>query len=111
MHCWKYFNYKLKLFNKFNVSPNCFHPKPKVNSTVLYLKPKDRIAYKIKDIQNLEKITNILFSNKRKMINKAINKIFNKKKLKSIKNLNLLCRPSELRPEKYYEITEFFEEI
>ena len=104
-------NYKLKLFNKFNVSPNCFHPKPKVNSTVLYLKPKDRIAYKIKDIQNLEKITNILFSNKRKMINKAINKIFNKKKLKSIKNLNLLCRPSELRPEKYYEITEFFEEI
>ena len=45
------------------------------------------------------------------MINKAIKKIFKKKQLKSIKNLNLLCRPSELKPEKYYEITEFFEQI
>ena len=104
-------NYKLKIFDKFNVSPNCFYPKPKVNSTVLYLKPNERISYKIENIQNLEKITNILFSNKRKMINKAIKKIFKKKQLKSIKNLNLLCRPSELKPEKYYEITEFFEQI
>jgi len=104
-------NYRLKVLNKFNVSPNCFFPKPKIDSTILYLKPNEKISNKIKNIENLEKITNILFSNKRKMINKNMKKIFNKNQLDSIKNLNLKSRPSDLKPEKYYEITELFEKL
>ena len=104
-------NYRLKVLNKFNVSPNCFFPKPKIDSTILYLKPNKKISNKIKNIENLEKITNILFSNRRKMINKNMKKIFNKDQLDSIKNLNLKSRPSDLKPEKYYEITELFERI
>ena len=65
----------------------------------------------IKNIENLEKITNIFFSGKRKMINKKIKNIFNKEKLDLIKDLNLKSRPSNLKPEKYYEITELFEKI
>ena len=104
-------NYKLEVLSQFNVSPNCFYPIPKVDSTVLYFKPKKEISYKIGDISNLEKITNILFSNKRKMINKNIKKIFNKEKISTIKNLDLKCRPSNVKPEKYYEITKLFEKI
>ena len=104
-------NYKLKVLDKFDVSPNSFFPKPKVNSTVLYLKPNTKKFDKIKKIENLEKITNILFSNKRKMINKTIKKIFSRDQLNLIKNLNLTCRPSELEPEKYYELTNFFESL
>ena len=103
-------NYKLDILNKFLVSPNCFFPKPKVDSTVLYLKPKIKQKNKIKKIENLERITNVLFSNKRKMINKNIKKIFKQhEKVKLIKDLNLNLRPSEIKPEKYYEITEIFE--
>ena len=102
-------NYKLNIVNKFNVSPNCFSPKPKIISTVLYLKPNKIIRNKIKNIENLEKITNILFSNKRKMINKSIKKIFNKEEPSLIKNLNLKLRPSNLNPEKIYEIVKIFE--
>ena len=105
-------NYRLKVINKFNVSPNCFFPKPKVDSTVLYFEPQNKIYVKIKKIKNLEKITNILFSNRRKMINKNIRKIFKKKDfIKLIKNLNLNSRPSELMPEKYYEITKLYEQM
>ena len=104
-------NYKLKVQSKFNVTSNCFFPKPKVDSTVLHFKPIKKITKKIKNIENLEKITNILFSNKRKMINKNIKKIFSKNQLELIKNLDLKSRPSNLKPEKYYEITEFFEKI
>ena len=46
---------------------------------VIQFKPKNKILYKIKDIKNLEKVTNTLFSNRRKMINKNIKKIINKK--------------------------------
>ena len=66
-------NYRLKLLKNFLVSPNCFFPKPKVTSMVIHFKPKKK-KYKIKNIKNLEKITNIIFSNKRKMINKNIRK-------------------------------------
>ena len=34
-------NYRLKVKNNFNVSANCFYPKPKVTSTVLHLSPID----------------------------------------------------------------------
>ena len=95
----------------FNVSPNVFFPKPKVDSTVLHFKPNHEMFKKIKNVQNLEKITNMLFSNKRKMINKTMKRIFNKDNLNSIKNLNLNSRPSDLKPEMYYEITEMFENL
>jgi 16S rRNA (adenine1518-N6/adenine1519-N6)-dimethyltransferase len=104
-------NYKLKVLNKFNVSPNCFLPKPKIDSTVLHFKPNKEVLKKIKNVENLEKITNMLFSNKRKMINKTMKKIFNKGQLDSIKDLDLKSRPSDLKPEKYYEITEIFENL
>ena len=101
-------NYKLSVLNKFQVSPNCFFPKPKVTSIVIHFKPKVQ-KYKIKKIKNLEKVTNILFSNKRKMINKNIKKILSKNKIKKIKNLNQNLRPSEISPETYYEIAKLFE--
>ena len=45
------------------------------------------------------------------MINKNMKKIFNRDQLDSIKDLNLKSRPSNLKPEKYYEITELFEKL
>ena len=104
-------NYRLKVFDKFDVSPNSFFPKPKIKSTVLYLKPNTKKFDKIKKIENLEKITKILFSNKRKMINKTMKKIFSKEQLNLLKSFNLKCRPSELEPKKYYELTKFFESL
>ena len=102
-------SYRLKVLNKFLISPNCFFPKPKVNSMIIHFKPKVRTEYKIKKISSLEKITNILFSNKRKMINKNIKKILNEKEIASIPLLNINLRPSEITPEIFYKITEFFE--
>ncbi len=104
-------DYRLNIFDKFIVSPNCFFPKPKIQSMIINFKPKKKLFSKIKHIENLEKITNILFSNKRKMINKNINKIFKNKKSAFIENLDLKLRPSELNPEIIYKITEEFEKI
>ena len=103
-------NYRLNILNKFNVSSNCFFPKPKIKSTVICFQPNSTLLNKIRKIENLEKITNTFFSTKRKMINKNIKKIFkNYKDIKFINNLDLNSRPSDLSPDKYYKITEFFE--
>jgi len=102
-------NYRLNFLEKFLVSPNCFSPKPKVNSMVIHFEPKKKISFNIKKIENLEKVTNILFSNKRKMINKNLKKILNDSEIKEITGLKVNLRPSELKPEVFYQITEMFE--
>ena len=65
--------------------------------------------FKIKNISNLENITNLLFSNKRKMINKNLKKIIDIKLIKNIDGLKTNHRPSNLSPEIYYKITELYE--
>ena len=76
---------------------------------IIHFKPKIKNLYKINKINNLEKITNILFSNKRKMINKNIKKILDQDKIKNISGLKINLRPSDISPEIYYKITELFE--
>ena len=73
--------YRLNILKKFIVSPNCFSPKPKIKSMVIHFKPKYKTRLNLNNIENLEKITRMLFSNKRKMVNKNIKKILNEKKL------------------------------
>tara|TARA_A100001015_G_scaffold307390_1_gene403207 strand:+ start:888 stop:1670 length:783 start_codon:yes stop_codon:yes gene_type:complete len=102
-------NYKLKFIEKFLVSSNCFFPKPKVTSIVIHFKILKKKFFDIKNISNLEKITNMLFSNKRKMINKRIRKILNNEKIKKIPELNLNLRPERISPNIFYKITELYE--
>ena len=102
-------DYRFEVANKFIVTQNCFKPKPKVLSIVIHFKPKKQLSFKIKDLTKLERITNILFSNKRKMINKNISKILKKSDIKKIADLNLSSRPEELKPDIYYKLAEFIE--
>ena len=76
---------------------------------VIHFKPRSKKLSKLKNINNLEKVTNILFSNKRKMINKNIKKLLNTTEIDKIDNINLNYRPSEIDPAIYYRITEIFE--
>jgi len=101
-------DYRLNILKKFLVSPNCFLPKPKVTSLVIHFKPKINTII-LKDITNLEKITNVIFSNKRKMINKNIKKILSKKDILLINNLKLNLRPAEIEPEIFYKIAKLYE--
>ena len=105
-------NYRFDVLKKFNVSPNCFLPKPKVNSTVIFLKPKKMNKHKIENIGNLEMITRIFFSNRRKMINKPLSKIFkNHVSVAEKLKIKLHLRPSELSNDDYYKLTEYYEKV
>jgi 16S rRNA (adenine1518-N6/adenine1519-N6)-dimethyltransferase len=81
-----------------------------VDSKIIAFKPKIKNDYKISNIKNLEKITHIFFSNKRKMINKPFSKIFdNYKEVAEQLKINLSLRPSELSCNDYYRLTEYYE--
>ncbi len=105
-------NWRLEIKKHFDISKNCFFPKPKVNSTLLSFKPKKNNFYKLKNPKNLEEVTRILFSNRRKMINKNFKKLF-KNNIIPAKNLNinLNSRPEELSKEIYYKIALKYENL
>ena len=102
---------RLKIVDSFNVSENCFYPVPKVKSTVLVFEPVINKDFQVKNISNLEKITHVFFSKKRKMINKAFKKLFKNPDLVAKKiNINLNLRPSKISEKEYYKITASFED-
>ena len=105
-------NLKFDIIHNFKISKECFFPSPKIDSKIIAFKPKVKIKYKIKNIENLEKITQIFFAGRRKMINKPFSKIFkNYKEIAKSLNIDLNKRPSELSCENFYEITEIYEKI
>jgi len=92
-----------------DIPPNCFYPKPKVNSSILFFKPKKNF-FDIRDLNNLEYITRTFFSFKRKMIKKPMRQIFSNDDVVSIKlGLKLNDRPQNLNPQNYYEICKQYE--
>ena len=73
---------------------------------------KKNNQFNLKNPKNLELVTRILFSNKRKMINKNFKKLFNQNIYVSKNlNLNLNARPAELNYETYYRITREYEKL
>ena len=105
-------NWRLEIKKHFDVSKNSFFPKPKVDSTLLSFKPKKNNLFDLKNPKSLEIVTRVLFSNRRKMINKNFKKLFNQNmSISKNLNLDLSARPEELNYETYYKIAEQYEKL
>ena len=104
-------NWKLKITKHFDVSRNCFYPKPRVESSVLSFVPETKYV-KFQNAKSLEVVTRVFFSQKRKMINKPIKQLFNNSNeiLNKLK-INLNLRPQNLSKEIYFEITKEYENL
>ena len=101
---------RFKILNYFYVSKHCFFPKPKVDSIVIEFQPIVRKDINFKSIKSLEYITNIFFSNKRKMINKTLKKLkIDDSKFLKDQNIDITLRPENLSESLYYKITEYYE--
>ena len=104
-------NWKLIIKKICDIKPNSFLPKPKIDSSLLFFSPR-KDFYKINDPKNLEKITRVFFSNRRKMIKKPFNQIFNgDPRILEKLNIDLNLRPQNLNFETYYKLTKEYENL
>ena len=104
-------NWKLNIKKICDISPNSFFPKPKIESTLLFFSPKSNIV-DIDNPKNLEKITRIFFSHRRKMLKKPFNQIFNGNlEILNKLKINLDLRPQNLDLETYYNLTKEYEKL
>ena len=104
-------SWKLNVEKIFDIKPESFSPKPKVDSTLLFFTPKKNF-FKIKDPANLENVTRIFFNHRRKMLKKPFNQLFNGDQIILNKlKINLNLRPQNLSPQTYYQITNEYEKL
>ena len=104
-------NWKLDINKICDIKPASFSPRPRVDSSLLYFTPKQNF-YKIKDPKNLEKITRIFFSHRRKMLKKPFNQLFNgNKKILNTLKIDLNLRPQNLDFDIYYKLTSEYENL
>ena len=102
-------NWKFDIKKIFDVSPNCFFPRPKIESTLLEFLPKTDYI-KIRNPKYLEKITKIFFSQRRKMIKKNFMKLFKDSNYMSKKlKIQLSDRPQNLSTDKFLMIIKEYE--
>ena len=104
-------NWKLNIKKILDIKRECFLPKPKVESSLLFFTPKKNFV-KIKDVNNLEKITRTFFNQRRKMLKKPFNQLFNgNQKIIDKLKIDLNLRPQNLSLDTYYKLTCEYENL
>ena len=104
-------NWKLNIKKIFNIKPEAFSPKPKVDSTLLVFYPKKNFI-KINNPNNLETVTRVFFNQRRKMLKKPFNQLFNgNQKILNNLNLDLNLRPQNLNLDTYYKLAYEYETL
>ena len=104
-------NWRLNINKICDIAPESFSPRPKIQSTLIHFTPKKNFV-DIKDPLNLEKITRVFFSHRRKMLKKPFNQIFNgNNDLLNKFNLDLNLRPQNLDFDTYYKLTIEYEKL
>ncbi len=104
-------NWKLNIRKICDIKPESFFPKPKVDSSLLFFYPKKNFV-KINNPNNLEKVTRIFFNQRRKMLKKPFNQLFNGNQnvLNKLK-IDLNLRPQNLNLDTYYKLASEYEKL
>ena len=104
-------SWKMNCEKIIDIDPKYFYPKPNVWSSLITLTPKSRIE-KLINSKNLEHITNIFFSQRRKMIKKPMKLLFNDYQIIAKKlNIDLSLRPQNISKDQYLEICKCYEDL
>ena len=104
-------NWKLNIKKIIDIKPQSFSPRPKIDSSLLLFTPKEKF-FELSNVKNLEMITRVFFSQRRKMLKKPFNQIFtNAKELSEKFDIDLNLRPQNLEPEMYFKLVKEYEDL
>jgi len=104
-------NWKLTAKKIMDIKPESFSPRPKIDSSLLLFTPKKNF-FELRNSKNLEMITRVFFSQRRKMLKKPFNQVFkNAEEVSEKFSIDLNLRPQNLEPEIYFKLVKEFENL
>ncbi len=104
-------NWKLDIKKICDIKSTSFSPRPRVDSSLIYFKPK-QFFFDINNPKNIEKVTRIFFNQRRKMLKKPFNQLFDGNiEIARKLNIDLSLRPQNLDFETYYKLVREYENL
>ena len=104
-------NWKLNIKKICDIKPYSFSPRPKVDSSLLVFYPKKNFV-KINNPSNLEEVTRVFFNQRRKMLKKPFNQLFNgNQNIQDKLKIDLNLRPQNLSMDTYYYLAQEYENL
>lgn len=104
-HAYNMFSVLVQLYLKteklFDVGPNNFSPKPKVDSAVIRLTRIETLTYSIADFESINNFLRIAFSNKRKTLVNNLSTNYSKEQIHEVLNrlgFSLTIRAEQIKP-------------
>ena len=94
----------------FDVPPEAFHPKPKVDSAVVKLTPYSVSPYSVIDVKVLEKVVAQAFGMRRKTLANNLKPLISAAKLNDLE-INPLARPEQITIKEYIHLAKYLEKL
>lgn len=88
-----------------DLSPECFVPAPKIWSSVLLFMPNQQVLTQ-EQIEKVEKLTNIVFAQRRKMIRQSLKFVDGLEEKAKQVGIELTMRPEEITPQQFLQLAE-----
>ena len=96
--------YYCQVEHLFGVPPECFNPRPKVDSAIVRLTPMATLPVVAEDKALLDKVVNIAFQQRRKTLRNSLKQLLSKEHIEALP-VDTSLRPETLSVKTYVEIS------
>ncbi len=90
--------------NLFAVPPECFDPRPKVDSAIVRLQPHKTLPFVANDTDHLSHLVNIAFQQRRKTLRNTLKQLIDTETIDSL-SIDTSLRPENLSVEDYVNLS------
>ncbi len=97
--------YYCRVENLFDVPPECFNPRPKVDSAIVRLVPYEQPPFPAKNIRLLERLVNTAFQQRRKTLRNALKQLLPTEAIESL-NIDTSVRPENITLQEFVALSD-----
>jgi 16S rRNA (adenine1518-N6/adenine1519-N6)-dimethyltransferase len=96
--------YYCQVDHLFGVPPECFSPRPKVDSAIVRLAPYESLPFIADDIEHFSQLVNLAFQQRRKTLRNTLKQMINKEQIDSL-SIDVSLRPEKLSVRDYVNLS------
>jgi 16S rRNA (adenine1518-N6/adenine1519-N6)-dimethyltransferase len=97
--------YYCQVENLFDVPPECFNPRPKVDSAIVRLTAHKQLPIVAKDVKTLSNLVNVAFQQRRKTLRNSLKQLICAQDIESL-NIDTSKRPEKITLEEFVAISD-----
>ncbi|GAB3109364.1 16S rRNA (adenine(1518)-N(6)/adenine(1519)-N(6))-dimethyltransferase RsmA [Aestuariicella hydrocarbonica] len=102
--------YYCKVENLFDVPPECFNPRPKVDSAIVRLTPYEQLPHPARDVTLLSRLVNTAFQQRRKTLRNSLKLLMPAAAIESL-NIDTSVRPENITLAEYVALSDKLKDL